>query len=163
MRSWFTYIFLLLAWGLVGTSCLDDPAIFGCNEERAPVKITLSFSNDAPASRDVDAPTQNGALDPSIVAQAAMNKDDVFVLVFSTKEDGDKIVADKLLYQVKDLTLNDPTEYNYYTRELKGTMLRTADDETVKIVILSNLMQNNITVNNTALNTKTAILWAPLP
>ena len=157
MRSWFTYIFLLLAWGLVGTSCLDDPAIFGCNEERAPVKITLSFSNDAPASRDVDAPTQNGALDPSIVAQAAMNKDDVFVLVFSTKEDGDKIVADKLLYQVKDLTLNDPTEYNYYTRELKGTMLRTADDETVKIVILSNLMQNNITVNNTALNTKTAI------
>ena len=153
MRSWLTYIFLLMvACGSVLTSCSDvlSEEGLGTCDDRAPVRLTISFGENSPMSRDVD-PDTNGAvpgLDPTTNLQKAMDADDVYLLVFNAQ-------TGLLEYQVKDLSFSNPANDDYNTRTLSGTMLRTATNETVKLVVLANLTQNNITVtleDNTSLS-----------
>ena len=160
MRSWFTYIFLLMvACGTVLTSCsnvLDEEGIAAC-DDRAPVRLTISFGDSSPMSRDVDAGNDGTVpgLDYTTDLQKAMDADDVYLLVFNEQ-------TGLLEYQVKDLSLSNPADDNYNTRTLSGTMLATGTGKTVKLVVLANLSQNNITVtlkNSTslALNNKTNV------
>lgn len=153
MRSWLTYIFLLMATcGAVLTSCsnvLDEEGIATC-DDRAPVRLTISFGDSSPMSRDVDAGSDGTVpgLDYTTDLQKAMYADDVYLLVFDA-------TTDLLKYQVKDLILGEASKDTYNTRTLSGYMLRTATNETVKLVVLANLTQNNITVtleDNTSLS-----------
>ena len=144
MRSWLTYIFLsMVACATVLTSCnnvLDEEGIAEC-DDRAPVRLTISFGESAPMSRDVT-PDNDGSvpgLDFTTDLQKAMASNDVYLLVFDA-------TTNTLKYQVKNLSLGNPTDNTYHTRTLQGTMLKTATGETVKLVVLANLHQNNITV-----------------
>ena len=153
MRSWLTYIFLSMATcGALLTSCsnvLDEEGIVAC-DDRAPVRLTISFGESTPMSRDVNAGTDGTVpeLDYTTALQKAMDADDVYLLVFNAQ-------TGFLEYQVKDLILSDPTDDDYNTRTLSGTMLATGTGKTVKLVVLANLSQNKITVklkNNTTLD-----------
>ena len=147
MRSWLTYIFLLMvACGTVLTSCsdvLDEEGIAAC-DDRAPVRLTISFGDSSPMSRDVDPGNDGTVLGPDYTTdlQKAMDADDVYLLVFDAN-------TSVLKYQVKDLSLGAVSDNTYNTRILSGYMLRTATDETVKLVVLANLIQNKITVSST--------------
>ena len=147
MRSWLTYIFLLMvACGTVLTSCsdvLDEEGIAAC-DDRAPVRLTISFGDSSPMSRDVDAGNDGTVpgLDYTTDLQKAMDAADVYLLVFDAN-------TGVLKYQVKDLSLGAVSDNTYNTRILSGYMLRTATDETVKLVVLANLIQNKITVSST--------------
>ena len=160
MRSWLTYIFLLMvACGTVLTSCSDvlSEEGLGTCDNRAPVRLTISFGESSPMSRDVDAGSDGTVpgLDPTTNLQKAMDANDVYLLVFNAQ-------TGLLEYQVKDLSLSNPANDDYNTRTLSGTMLATGTGKTVKLVVLANLSQNNITVtlkNSTslALNNKTNV------
>ena len=147
MRSWLTYIFLSMATcGALLTSCsnvLDEEGIVAC-DDRAPVRLTISFGESTPMSRDVNAGTDGTVpeLDYTTDLQKAMDADDVYLLVFDAQ-------TGFLKYQVKDFILSDPTDDDYNTRTLSGTMLKTATGQKVKLVVLANLIQNNITVPST--------------
>ena len=150
MRSWLTYIFLLMvACGTVLTSCSDvlSEEGLGTCDNRAPVRLTISFGESSPMSRDVDAGSDGTVpgLDPTTNLQKAMDANDVYLLVFDAQ-------TGLLEYQVKDLSLGDPANDNYNTRTLSGTMLTTETGKTVKLVVLANLIQNKITVSSTNYN-----------
>lgn len=144
----------MVACAAVLTSCnnvLDEEGIAEC-DDRAPVRLTISFGESAPMSRDVT-PDNDGSvpgLDFTTDLQKAMASNDVYLLVFDATNNNNNT----LKYQVKNLSLGDPTDNTYHTRTLQGTMLKTATGETVKLVVLANLHQNNITVklkDNTSL------------
>ena len=155
MRSWLTYIFLsMVACATVLTSCnnvLDEEGIAGC-DDRTTVRLTISFGGDGgPMSRDVTPPTENDDLDYSTEPQAEIVAEDIYALVVDAS-------SGKFLYRIKDLDITEePAENdNYYTRTLEGTMIQTT--QPVKIVLLANLVQNNITVNDTPLSSKDAVV-----
>lgn len=149
----------MVACGTVLTSCSDvlSEEGLGTCDDRAPVRLTISFGESSPMSRDVDAGSDGTVpeLDPTTDLQKAMDADDVYLLVFDAQ-------TGLLEYQVKDLSLSNPAGDDYNTRTLSGTMLATGTGKTVKLVVLANLSQNNITVtlkNSTslALNNKTNV------
>ena len=151
MRSWLTYIFLLMvACGTVLTSCSDvlSEEGLGTCDDRAPVRLTISFGGeDGPMSRDVGSnpAPKDDDLDETTSEQAVIDNSDIYALVVG--ED------DKFLYRIKDLTVkDDPASDSYYTRTLEGTMLQTNGN--VRIVLLANLIQNKIVVNGTALDSR---------
>ena len=102
-------------------------------------------------SRDVTPPTENDDLDYSTEPQAEIVAEDIYALVVDAS-------SGKFLYRIKDLDITEePAENdNYYTRTLEGTMIQTT--QPVKIVLLANLVQNNITVNDTPLSSKDAVV-----
>ena len=143
MRSWLTYIFLLMvACGTVLTSCSDvlSEEGFGNCDDRTTVRLTISFGgDDDPMSRDVgsDQTPKDDDLDYTTEEQAEIVTGDVYALVVDANN--------KFLYRIKDLHLEEPDTYdNYYTRTLEGTMIQTNGNDKVKIVLLANLKQNNI-------------------
>lgn len=155
MRSWLTYIFLsMVACATVLTSCnnvLDEEGIAEC-DDRTTVRLTISFGGDGgPMSRDVTPPTENDDLDYSTEPQAEIVAEDIYALVVDA-------FSGKFLYRIKDLDITEePAENdNYYTRTLEGTMIQTT--QPVKIVLLANLVQNNITVNDIQLSSKDAVV-----
>ena len=144
----------MVACATVLTSCnnvLDEEGIAGC-DDRTTVRLTISFGGDGgPMSRDVTPPTENDDLDYSTEPQAEIVAEDIYALVVDAS-------SGKFLYRIKDLDITEePAENdNYYTRTLEGTMIQTT--QPVKIVLLANLVQNNITVNNTSLSSKDAVV-----
>ena len=151
MRSWLTYIFLsMVACATVLTSCndvLSEEGFSNCSD-RTTVRLTISFGGDGgPMSRDVgtDPVPEDDDLDDTTEEQAEIVAEDIYALVVDA--------SDKFLYRIKDLTIKDgPASDGYYTRTLEGTMIQTTQQ--VKIVLLANLIQNKITVNTTALDSK---------
>ena len=144
MRSWLTYIFLLMvACGTVLTSCSDvlSEEGLGTCDDRTTVRLTISFGgDDDPMSRDVgsDPAPEDDDLDYTTEEQAEIVTGDVYALVVDA-------TSNKFLYRIKDLHLEEPDNYdNYYTRTLEGTMIQTNGNDKVKIVLLANLIQNNI-------------------
>ena len=140
MRSWFTYIFLLMvACGTVLTSCSDvlSEEGLGTCDDRTTVRLTISFGgDDDPMSRDVSSPApKDDNLDETTPEQAVIDGSDVYALVVDAK--------DNFLYRIEDLHITaGPVSDGYYTRTLEGTMIQTS--EQVRIVLLANLKQNNI-------------------
>ena len=154
MRSWLTYIFLLMvACGTVLTSCSDvlSEEGLGTCDDRTTVRLTISFGgDDDPMSRDVgsDQTPKDDDLDYTTEEQAEIVTGDVYALVVDANN--------KFLYRIKDLHLEEPDTYdNYYTRTLEGTMIQTKKQ--VRIVLLANLVQNQITVNNILLDEKSKV------
>lgn len=154
MRSWLTYIFLLMvACGTVLTSCTDvlSEEGLGTCDDRTTVRLTISFGgDDDPMSRDVgsDQTPKDDDLDYTTEEQAEIVTGDVYALVVDANN--------KFLYRIKDLHLEEPDTYdNYYTRTLEGTMIQTKKQ--VRIVLLANLVQNQITVNNILLDEKSKV------
>ena len=152
MRSWLTYIFLLMvACGTVLTSCSDvlSEEGLGTCDDRTTVRLTISFGgNNGTMSRDVD--SKDEGLDYTTSGQAEINAEDIYALVVDA--------SGNFLYRIKDLkiTANPAEGDTYYTRTLTGTMIQTK--EKVRIVLLANLIQNNIIVNNgTELDSKEAV------
>ena len=150
MRSWLTYIFLLMvACGTVLTSCSDvlSEEGFGNCDDRTTVRLTISFGGDnGPMSRDVD--SKDDGLDYTTSGQAEINAEDIYALVVDA--------SGKFLYRIKDLEIKDgPAKDDYYTRTLEGTMIQTKDK--VRIVLLANLIQNHITVDDQPLDSKKAV------
>ena len=152
MRSWLTYIFLLMvACGTVLTSCSDvlSEEGLGTCDDRTTVRLTISFGgNNGTMSRDVD--SKDEGLDYTTSGQAEINAEDIYALVVDA--------SGNFLYRIKDLkiTANPAEGDNYYTRTLTGTMIQTTQN--VRIVLLANLIQNNIVVNNgTELDSKEAV------
>lgn len=141
MRSWLTYIFLLMvACGTVLTSCSDvlSEEGLGTCDDRTTVRLTISFGgDDDPMSRDVgsDSAPEDDDLDETTPEQAVIDGSDVYALVVDAK--------DNFLYRIEDLHITaGPVSDGYYTRTLEGTMIQTS--EQVRIVLLANLKQNNI-------------------
>lgn len=141
MRSWLTYIFLLMvACGTVLTSCSDvlSEEGLGTCDDRTTVRLTISFGgDDDPMSRDVgsDSAPEDDDLDETTPEQAVIDGSDVYALVVDAK--------DNFLYRIEDLHITaGPISDGYYTRTLEGTMIQTS--EQVRIVLLANLKQNNI-------------------
>ena len=140
MRSWLTYIFLLMvACGTVLTSCSDvlSEEGLGTCDDRTTVRLTISFGGDnGPMSRDVD--SNNGTipeLDYTTSGQAEIDEGDIYALVVDAEGN--------FLYRIKDLEIKDgPADDDYYTRTLEGTMIQTNNN--VRIVLLANLIQNKI-------------------
>lgn len=144
----------MVACATVLTSCTDvlSEEGFGNCDDRTTVRLTISFGgDDGPMSRDVTPPTENDDLDYSTEPQAEIVAEDIYALVVDAS-------SGKFLYRIKDLDITEePAENdNYYTRTLEGTMIQTT--QPVKIVLLANLVQNNITVNNTPLSSKDAVV-----
>ena len=87
MRSWLTYIFLLMvAFGTVLTSCSDvlSEEGLGTCDDRTTVRLTISFGgDDDPMSRDVgsDQTPKDDDLDYTTEAQAEIVTGDVYALV----------------------------------------------------------------------------------
>lgn len=136
MKKYLLYITTLIASFLV-TSCLDDPFLEGCPEENnVPVQLTLSFSGSGPMSRDVT--SSDETLDYTTDPQSAMIQDDVYVLVIDAN-DGE------ILYMIEDLEISNAGNGRYHDKVLRGTMQQTAVGETVKLVVLANLDQNQLT------------------
>ena len=144
----------MVACATVLTSCnnvLDEEGIAEC-DDRTTVRLTISFGGDGgPMSRDVTPPTENDDLDYSTEPQAEIVAEDIYALVVDA-------FSGKFLYRIKDLDITEePAENdNYYTRTLEGTMIQTT--QPVKIVLLANLVQNNITVNKTPLSSKDEVV-----
>lgn len=144
----------MVACATVLTSCnnvLDEEGIAEC-DDRTTVRLTISFGGDGgPMSRDVTPPTENDDLDYSTEPQAEIVAEDIYALVVDA-------FSGKFLYRIKDLDITEePAENdNYYTRTLEGTMIQTT--QPVKIVLLANLVQNNITVNDIQLSSKDAVV-----
>ena len=141
MRSWLTYIFLLMvACGTVLTSCTDvlSEEGLGTCDDRTTVRLTISFGgDDDPMSRDVgsDPAPEDDDLDGTTPEQAVIDGSDVYALVVDAN--------DNFLYRIEDLHITaGPASDGYYTRTLEGTMIQT--NEQVRIVLLANLKQNNI-------------------
>lgn len=141
MRSWLTYIFLLMvACGTVLTSCSDvlSEEGLGTCDDRTTVRLTISFGgDDDPMSRDVgsDPAPKDDDLDGTTPEQAVIDGSDVYALVVDAN--------DNFLYRIEDLHITaGPASDGYYTRTLEGTMIQT--NEQVRIVLLANLKQNNI-------------------
>ena len=141
MRSWLTYIFLLMvACGTVLTSCSDvlSEEGLGTCDDRTTVRLTISFGgDDDPMSRDVDSDPapEDDDLDGTTPEQAVIDGSDVYALVVDAN--------DNFLYRIEDLHITaGPASDGYYTRTLEGTMIQT--NEQVRIVLLANLKQNNI-------------------
>lgn len=102
-------------------------------------------------SRDVgsDPAPEDDDLDYTTEEQAEIVTGDVYALVVDA-------TSNKFLYRIKDLHLEEPDTYdNYYTRTLEGTMIQT--NKPVRIVLLANLVQNQITVNNILLDEKSKV------
>lgn len=155
MRSWLTYIFLLMAaCGALLTSCNDVLGEEGTStcDDRTTVRLTISFGGDSGAfSRDVDSPTADDDLDYTTDAQAEIVTGDIYALVVDAS-------TDKFLYRITDLKITEePAEDDdYYTRTLEGTMIQT--NQQVKIVLLANLIQDGIiTVGTDAVTNKAAV------
>lgn len=143
----------MVACGTVLTSCSDvlSEEGLGTCDDRTTVRLTISFgSDDDPMSRDVgsDPAPEDDDLDGTTPEQAVIDGSDVYALVVDAN--------DNFLYRIEDLHITaGPASDGYYTRTLEGTMIQT--NEQVRIVLLANLIQNNIIVDNTALNTKDAV------
>lgn len=136
MKKYLLYITTLIASFTVA-SCLDDPFLEGCPEENnVPVQLTLSFSGSGPMSRDVT--SSDETLDYTTDPQSAMIQDDVYVLVIDAN-DGE------ILYMIEDLEISNAGNGRYHDKVLRGTMQQTAVGETVKLVVLANLDQNQLT------------------
>lgn len=150
MRSWLTYIFLLMvACGTVLTSCSDvlSEEGLGTCDDRTTVQLTLSLSGSGPMSRDVSADTDGTIpnLDYTTTEQCAMDVDDIYILAFK-KEPTDSYT---LLDWVANLELV-PSATKYYEYTIKGRM--RPYDATVKFVVLANLHQNNISALNNGMD-----------
>lgn len=133
MKRWLSYIVMAVLCGLCLSSCTKDEQVAKATDDgNVPVHLTLAFSNFG--GRAVSEP---GEVDYTTVEQSVMSAEDVYVLVVGENN--------TFLYQVTDLTLGDPVAGdNYYTRQLEGTMKKTADGEKVKLVVLANLKDNAI-------------------
>ena len=154
MRSWLTYIFLLMvACGTVLTSCSDvlSEEGLGTCDDRTTVRLTISFGgDDDPMSRDVgsDPAPKDDDLDGTTPEQAVIDGSDVYALVVDAN--------DNFLYRIEDLHITaGPASDVYYTRTLEGTMIQT--NKPVRIVLLANLVQNQITVNSILLDEKSKV------
>ena len=135
MKRYLLYITTFIVSTLVA-SCLDDPFMDGCpGANNVPVELTLSFSGSAPISRDVT--TKDETLDYTTDPQSAMLQDDVYVLVTDAK-------TNKVLYMIEDLELSDAGNGKYHDKVLRGTMQQTSSGQTVKLVVLANLANNNL-------------------
>lgn len=134
MKKWLSYIVVAMVCGLCFSSCTkDDEVTAGTDNRNVPVRLTLSLP--ASTSRAIDAPTEDGALDPTTEKQSNIN--DVYVLVVDA-------TSNMLKYLVEDLKVS-ASGNNYNQKILEGTMMRTVGTEQVKLVVLANLAQNNIT------------------
>ena len=146
MRSWLTYIFLLMvACGTVLTSCSDvlSEEGLGTCDDRTTVRLTISFGgDDDPMSRDVGSnpAPKDDDLDYTTEAQAKIVDGDIFALVVN--EDNTLVEYIDDLHIVGTVAQD---QNNYYTWTLEGTMRPTTGNNKVKIVLLANLKENGIT------------------
>lgn len=131
MKRWLPYKIIAVVCGLLVSSCTTNDDGLDINDSRVPVHLTLSFSGSA-TSRDVT--SSDATLDYTTEAQSSIN--DVYVLVVDAK-------TNKLKYLIEDLDVDDIKD-DYNTKSLTGTMLRTIGDEQIRLVVLANLSQNQI-------------------
>ena len=133
MKRWLSYIVMAVLCGLYLSSCAKDEEVAkAADDGNVPVRLMLSLPGST--SRAINPPTEDDALDPTTEEQSAIT--DVYVLVIGSD--------DKLKYLVKDLKVTSTTG-DYNQKVLQGTMLRTVDNEQVRLVVLTNLSQNQIT------------------
>ena len=99
MRSWLTYIFILLAGAFMGTSCLDD-SFENCPEDMPVVHLRISLpGGGSRVGGDYQDGVYNNNLDPETEGQRMIADDDIYVLQFDA--DG------KLFHVVTDLTIDE--------------------------------------------------------
>lgn len=151
MKSWFTYICLFAGCILTLPSCSSE-ADFDVSTDETSVELTLSYSGDGPMSRDVGSPDEK--LDYTTTAQCALDVNDIFVLAFETETDANGKETLTLLDIVKDLEL---TKVNADTWTIKGSMPQQGANKTIRFAVLTNLTQNGVVIDETALNTKAAV------
>ena len=131
MRSWLTYIFLLLAGIFMGTSCLDD-SFENCPEDMPVVHLRISLpGSGSRVGGDYQDGVYSNNLDPETEGQRMIADDDIYVLQFDA--DG------KLFHVVTDLSIDENN--GNAERTLTGHLLTSEGN--VKLVVLANLNQQD--------------------
>lgn len=131
MRSWLTYIFILLAGAFMGTSCLDD-SFENCPEDMPVVHLRISLpGGGSRVGGDYQDGVYNNNLDPETEGQRMIADDDIYVLQFDA--DG------KLFHVVTDLTIDEKN--GNAERTLTGHILTS--EGKVKLVVLANLNEQD--------------------
>lgn len=133
MKRWLSYIVMAVLCGLYLSSCAKDEEVAKATDD-GDVRVRLTLSLPGSTSRAINSPTEDGELDYTTKNQSKI--EDVYVLVIGSNN--------KLKYLIKDLTVTNIPD-NYNQKVLQGTMLRTIDGEQVRLVVLANLRQNQLT------------------
>jgi len=135
MNKYLLYTVLII--GLSWFSCTDDKTIFDDIGQKVPVSLTVSFTGDI-QSRDVS--DKDEELDYTTDPQSAMSSDDVYVLIVSQSDS-------KLMGLVQDLKL-EPVYNKYNEKRLLGNIPDDVVGQDIRLVILANLNQNQISLGN---------------
>lgn len=137
MKKWYSYIILALV--CIGfASCQDSDTVSQLQTDgRVSVHLQIALPGGDSAQRGATARSfENGGLDDTTSDQKALSDDDVFVLVFQNGV---------LIDQVKGLRFDAVTGgTNPSNRTLTGTFVQPKTDESLELVVLTNLVQNQL-------------------
>jgi hypothetical protein len=133
MKKWLPYILISLGCMWL-SSCENNVEMPDASDGQVSVHLKIAFSG----SGGMSARVADGDLDYTTDEQNVIDKDDLFMLVFS---------GDRLLDQVEitDVVKNNNTTGSATTYTMDGNFMRPEGVSSVEIVILANLVQNNIT------------------
>lgn len=137
MKKWYSYIILALV--CIGfASCQDSDTVPQLQTDgRVSVHLQIALPGGDSAQRGATARDfTDGGTDDTTSDQKALSDDDVFVLVF---QDG------ALIDQVKGLRFDAVSGgTNPSNRTLTGTFVQPETDESLELVVLTNLVQNQL-------------------
>lgn len=137
MKKWYSYIILALV--CIGfASCQDSDTVPQLQTDgRVSVHLQIALPGGDSAQRGATARDfTDGGLDDTTSDQKALSDDDVFVLVFQNGS---------LIDQVKGLRFDAVTGgTNPSSRTLTGTFVQPETDESLELVVLTNLVQNQL-------------------
>lgn len=131
MRSWLTYIFLLVVCSFIGTSCLDD-SFENCPENLPVVQLRITLpGGGSRVGGDYKDEVYTDNLDPETTDQRMIAADDIYVLQFD--KDGN------LFHVVSDLEITGTNGDE--ERTLTGHLMTTEGE--IKLVVLANLNEQD--------------------
>lgn len=137
MKKWYSYIILALV--CIGfASCQDSDTVPQLQTDgRVSVHLQIALPGGDSAQRGATARDfTDGGTDDTTSDQKALSDDDVFVLVFQNGS---------LIDQVKGLRFDAVTGgTNPSNRTLTGTFVQPETDESLELVVLTNLVQNQL-------------------
>lgn len=137
MKKWYSYIILALV--CIGfASCQDSDTVPQLQTDgRVSVHLQIALPGGDSAQRGATARSfEDGGTDDTTSDQKALSDDDVFVLVF---QDG------LLIDQVKGLRFDAVSGgTNPSNRTLTGTFVQPETNESLELVVLTNLVQNQL-------------------
>lgn len=137
MKKWYSYIILALV--CIGfASCQDSDTVPQLQTDgRVSVHLQIALPGGDSAQRGATARSfEDGGTDDTTSDQKALSDDDVFVLVFQNGS---------LIDQVKGLRFDAVTGgTNPSSRTLTGTFVQPETNESLELVVLTNLVQNQL-------------------